>query len=234
MKIEVLFPEYASLYGDYGNIMYLKACLPKATFIQTSMRDEPRFLKEKVNLVYMGAMSEKAQEKIIRKLMPWKEQIRRRIDEGMPFLMTGNAMEVFYDHIQDGNRKIPGLGLIPYHAVRDMDHRFNGLFLGEFRGKPLVGCKTQFTMAYGGDENCCLAKALRGIGINKGSDLEGYRKDHFFGTNLVGPLLVLNPEFTKYLLHIMGADQTRLAFEKEVTQAYECRLKEFEDPKTEV
>ncbi len=234
MKIEVLFPEYASLFGDNGNMMYLKACLPEAEFIRTSLRDDPRFLKEKVDLVYMGAMSETAQEKIIRKLMPWKEQIGRRIEEGMPFLMTGNAMEVLYNYIEDGKRKIPGLGLIPYHAVRDMDHRFNGLYLGEFRGKPIVGCKTQFTMAFGGDESCCFSKTLRGIGINKGSKAEGYRKKNFFGTNLVGPLLVLNPEFTKYLLGVMGVNDPRLAYEKEVTEAYTCRLREFEDPKTEV
>ena len=30
MKIEILFPEYCNLFGDYGNMMYLKACLPDA------------------------------------------------------------------------------------------------------------------------------------------------------------------------------------------------------------
>ena len=30
MKIEILFPEYCNLFGDLGNMMYLKACMPEA------------------------------------------------------------------------------------------------------------------------------------------------------------------------------------------------------------
>ena len=78
MKIEILFPEYCNLFGDYGNMMYLKACLPDAEFIETSMNSEPLFVTEKPNLIYMGPMTERVQEKVIRKLMPYKE----RIDSG--------------------------------------------------------------------------------------------------------------------------------------------------------
>lgn len=34
MKIEILFPEYCNLFGDLGNMMYLKACMPEAEFIE--------------------------------------------------------------------------------------------------------------------------------------------------------------------------------------------------------
>ena len=62
MKIEILFPEYANLFGDMGNILYLKACLPQAEFMETAMNDAPRFLSEPVDLIYMGPMSEAAPE----------------------------------------------------------------------------------------------------------------------------------------------------------------------------
>ena len=35
--VEVLYPEYANQAGDNGNAMYLRACLPDATFVETSM-----------------------------------------------------------------------------------------------------------------------------------------------------------------------------------------------------
>ena len=36
MKIEVLFPEFANLFGDCWNHRYLKACLTETELIETS------------------------------------------------------------------------------------------------------------------------------------------------------------------------------------------------------
>ena len=44
-----------------------------------------------------------------------------------------------------------------------------------------------------------------------GGDLEGIRQNNFIGTNLIGPLLVMNPPFTRWLLDAMGADDAPLA-----------------------
>ena len=117
MKIEILFPEYANLFGDMGNILYLKACLPQAEFIETAMNDAPRFLSEPVDLIYMGPMSEAAQEKIIARLMPCKEKMQELIEAGTCFLFTGNAVETLYQEIEDGNRKIPGLQIPVHHGL---------------------------------------------------------------------------------------------------------------------
>ena len=65
-RIEVLFPEFCSLFADSSNIRYLEKCLPDAEFVFTSYMDEPLFVKEQPDLIYMGAMTESAQEKIIR------------------------------------------------------------------------------------------------------------------------------------------------------------------------
>lgn len=230
MKIEILFPEYCNLFGDYGNILYLKACLPQAEFVETSMNEQPRFVSEKVDLLYMGPMSENAQEKAIARLLPYKEQLRERIASGGVCLFTGNAMEVLFEEIRDGERVIPGLGLLGFTARRDYSHRYNANFLGEFEGFPLLGCKTQFTMAYGDNSKNYFALATRGTGLNRDSKLEGVREKNFFGTYLVGPLLVMNPRFARYLLKLLGADTEQIAFEAAMETAYEQRLREFQDP----
>jgi CobQ-like glutamine amidotransferase family enzyme len=43
MKIEVLYPEICTLYGDKGNTMYLAKCLPNAEFISTGLNEKPLF-----------------------------------------------------------------------------------------------------------------------------------------------------------------------------------------------
>ena len=229
MKIEILFPEYANLFGDMGNVLYLKACLPDAEFVETAMNDTPRFMTEPVNLIYMGPMSEPAQEKVIARLMPYKDKLRELIVGGTCFLFTGNAVEVLYREIEDNGRKIPGLGLFDLTAKRNFVHRHNSNFIGEFEGMTLLGCKSQFTMAYGDNSSMFFAKAQRGIGINRETGLEGVRKNNFIGTYLVGPLLVMNPPFTRWLLARMGAEPV-LALEDAMNQAYEKRRAEFSDP----
>ena len=112
MKIEVLFPEFCNLFGDAYNMVYLEKTLPEAEFIRTKFSDDVRFTEEKMNLVYMGPMTERMQEQVIRKLMPLKEKIQKAIDDGTVFLFTGNALEIFGDYIEneDGSR-VECLGL---------------------------------------------------------------------------------------------------------------------------
>ena len=68
MKIEILFPEFCNLFGDISNMKYLRKCLPNEEYIETSIEDEPAFLNEDIQFIYIGAMTERTQEKVIKKL----------------------------------------------------------------------------------------------------------------------------------------------------------------------
>ena len=228
MKIEILFPEFCNLFGDTYNMIYLEKTLPDAEFIRTPSGGAVRFTEEPVDLVYMGPMTERMQERVIEKLRPLKAKIQAAIDRGTVFLFTGNALEVFGDYIEneDGSR-IECLGLYRLFAKRDMMHRHNSDFEGTFEGETVMGFKTQFTMAYTPDESLGLFKKVKGVGLNRKAAWEGIRLHNFFGTYLVGPILVMNPPFTKYLLRLLGAGDVPLAFEKENMEAYAQRKKDF-------
>ena len=106
MKIEILFPEFCNLFGDTYNMIYLEKTLPQAEFIRTPIGGTVRFTEEKIDLVYMGPMTERMQARVIERLRPLKEKIRAAIESGTVFLFTGNALEVFGDYIEteDGGR----------------------------------------------------------------------------------------------------------------------------------
>ena len=228
LKIEILFPEFCNLYGDISNMKYLKKCLPDANFIETAFDEEPCFVKEKVNFIYLGPMTENMQEKVITKLKPYKERIEELIEENVIFLITGNAIEIFGKYIEneDGS-KIEALGVFDIYAKRDMLHRHNSIFIGKWGNIDIVGFKSQFTFAYGNNEEDYFAKVEKGIGLNKESKLEGIMKHNFIGTYLIGPILILNPLFTKKLLEKMKIDKKSLAFEEDLKAAYSQRLEEF-------
>lgn len=227
MKIEILFPEFCNLYGDMFNMKYLKKCLPDAEFIETALEEEPAFVKENVNLIYLGPMTEKTQEKVISKLLPYKEKIIELIENNVVFLFTGNAIEVLGKYIEneDGTR-IDGVGIFNVYAKRDMFHRHNSFLIGKYEDIEVIGFKSQFTMLYGDNSNMAFLEVEKGIGINKESKLEGIKKNNFIGTYLIGPLLILNPLFTKKILEMLGVE-SRVALEEETMAAYEERIKEF-------
>lgn len=228
MKIEILFPEFANLFGDCWNHRYLKECLPEAEFVETAFADEPAFVNGDVQMVYMGAMTEKSQERVIEKLMPYRDRIQQLIDGGTVFLMTSNAGEVFCDYIEneDGSR-VEGLGIFHLHAKRDMMHRYNSTVLGKFGDMKLVGFKAEFSQLYGDNENS-FAEISYGSGMNKNSKLEGVRINNFFSTAIVGPFLLMNPLFIKYLMQLLGIENPTLAHEEIIMAAYEKRLADIE------
>ncbi len=227
MKIEILFPEFCNLYGDMFNMKYLKKCLPEAEFIETALEEEPTFVKENVNLIYLGPMTEKTQEKVISKLLPYKERIIELIEKNTVFLFTGNAVEVLGKYIENEDEtSIEGLGIFDVYAKRDMFHRHNSFLIGKYEDIEVIGFKSQFTMLYGDNTNMAFLEVEKGIGINKESKLEGIKKNNFIGTYLIGPLLILNPLFTKKILEMLGVDG-EVALEEETMAAYEERIKEF-------
>lgn len=228
MKIEVLYPELCNLFGDSANMRYLALCLPEAEFVSTHLENEPAFLSEHMDMVYMGPATENTQEKIIAALMPYKDRIKAEIDSGTLFFFTGNALEIFGDYIEcDDGKKIPALGIFDYYAKRDMLHRHNSECLAQFENMKIMGFKTQFTMCYPAEEKNSLFAVIKGMGMNIDSKAEGIRVNNFFGTYLVGPLLVLNPCFTEYLIKLMGVKKPQLAFEEIAKKAYDKRLADF-------
>ena len=154
--VEVLYPEYANQAGDNGNAMYLRACLPDATFVETSHDDVPYFAEHMPSLVLLCGMSEAQQEKTIELLMPYRDRLNELVDAGVPMLFTGSAPEVLGSKIvnPDGS-EVCGLGILDFVTHRNMPERYHDVVIGDFVPAPgqqsikVVGFKIQFTQVEG-------------------------------------------------------------------------------------
>ncbi len=229
MRIEILYPEFGTYYGDSGNISYLSKCLSSAEFINTSNLDVPAFVGGNVDMVYLGSLTEGKQKKAIEKLMPYREIIRKRIDENVIFLFTGNAMEILgkYIHTEE-NETIECLGLYDFHSERNIYDRINYLFLGSYQDLKIVGNKSQYSQCYGNFDKPFIRRE-RGMGNNIDCEYEGINDHNLFATYLLGPFLVHNPLFTERLIKKIDPSN-ELAFRDEIISAYEQRLKEMSNP----
>lgn len=231
MTVEILFPEVCGLYGDSQNPAYLKQTLPDAEFIETSLTETPYFVENRPDLIYIGAMSESTQRRVIEKLQPFKARILELVDSGLPVLATGNAGEVFCKHIDYVTEKLSadGLNLFDLTVKTDLFDRYNGKVLGTFADMTIVGFRSQFSFLYGDNSNNYFVKCQRGDGINRQSKLEGMRRNNLICTQILGPILPLNPQFCEYFVGLTGVYATA-AHKEAAVAAYEQRIKEFNDP----
>ena len=232
MVIEILFNEVCSLFGDSQNAAYLQATLPEAELIYTPITETPYFVDHKPDMIYLGAMTENTQRRVLNKLMPLKARIEELVDAGVPFLATGNAADLFcrsIDYVTE-EIKVDGLGIFDLDVKTNLFDRYNGKTLAEFEGMKIVGFRSQFSFIYGDNSQNYFLKCIRGIGINRESTLEGMRKNNLICTQVIGPILPLNPQFCEYFIGLTGTKAVA-AYRENAMAAYEQRLKEYNDPK---
>lgn len=240
--IEVLYPEFGNLAGDNGNAMYLRACLPAATFIETPFGAEPAFARrDDISCILLGCMSERQQERVLEALMPWRDRLLELADAGVPMLFTGSAAELLGTMIvTPEGRGITALGLFDIVTHRHTPTRYTGTGLGAFTpasgSEPIeiVGFKMQFTQAEGNNARFPFCELKQGFGLNGRSSLEGMRRRNLIATWLLGPILPMNPPFTRWLLDTMGERDAPLAHEEVARRAYEKRRALFATPGMDV
>ena len=235
--IEFLYPSVGNLYGEIGSTVYLRARLPECLFVSDKMGEEPYFVSSTPDMIVMGSMTENAQKSCAEQLTPYKERLFELIEQGCVVIATGNAWEIFTRSIlfkgsgDDADELFPCLGLLPFETVTDYFARNHGKVLGEFEGMKIVGYHARFSQVNGDAETMPFVRVTKGEGMNKSCAVDGVRYKNFFGTHLLGPLMVCNPEFTEYLLDLAGIDEPKpQPLFDTALEAYRRRLEEFEKP----
>lgn len=209
-KIEILYPELCSLYGERGNMFYLKQTFPDAHFIETSPGQTPTFVREAVDLVYVGSMSENTQLDLLKTLQPYQQQIIDHIEADRILLATGNALELFGISITQKNQSpTPALGLFPFITCWDYWDRHDSPILAKLtcanKELEITGQKNQFSFCYPAPDHktvfpdSAFAKVEYGFGRNLDDYQEGYHYKGFFGTHILGPLLIMNPDLLQII-----------------------------------
>jgi len=234
--IEFLYPEFNNLYGDRGNLLYLRKKLELAgaevEWIETPLFEVPAFASRgDVGFLYLGPCTERQQELELATLHPYRDALSSRFGSDQITFATGNAFELFGQKILRSDpekSEIEALGFWNTEAERFSRLRYNELCVGECDGMKITGFKNQLSHSRG-ETPAPFLNMLTGTGLNPESRLEGARGGNFYATYLIGPLLALNPPFAAKLLGTLfpGAEQVELPFERE---AYEKRLAELADP----
>ena len=220
IKIAHLYYDLMNYYGEQGNVLALKTAIEYAGFkvnVKTlSVDDEIDF--EKYDIFYMGMGTKRNQEIVRKDILKYKDKIGNVIDKKM-FIMTGNSYELFGKKIDD--KKC--LGIFNFESKTTDRIVGEQVFKSDIVKETIIGFQNRFSS--NNIKVDYLFEVIKGTGNDSESKVEGIHKNNFFGTYLLGPILIRNPYFKDALLKYIGIDKvnTKLVDYK----AYHEYLKNF-------
>lgn len=184
MKITIgyLYHDLLNLYGDSGNIKTLLYHL-KEQDIETSIKymsinDKKEF--DDVDILYIGSGTDENLLIALDDIKKDKDKLKKYIDDKKFILSTGNSVELFGNYIVS-DKKIESLGLFDYvsmhqkRIVKDIKVKTNII------NEDIIGFENH----------------IGNILSNEDSII---KIDNFYGTYIIGPILVRNPKFCSYLI----------------------------------
>ncbi|MBQ8043771.1 MAG: hypothetical protein IJ272_06445 [Clostridia bacterium] len=199
MKITIghLFYDLLNLYGENGNVMALEKALSsqgiKVEIKEFSLTNEPWNLED-LDLLYVGAGTEHNQMLALSTLMKYKEEITQMIMNNKFFICTGNSIELFGKYIDCNGENIETLGIFDYTTERTKKRIVSEcIFNYEEIDAKILGFENHQGKFTGITEP--LFTVEKGFSSDLYSKVEGFRKNNFYGTYLLGPILVRNPKF---------------------------------------
>lgn len=208
MSIQLLhlYPDLMNLYGEYANVAALRRSLERQgaeVVVRTgTLYQDIDF--SGADFLYMGAGTESAQLTALEDLRRYESAVRAALERGAVVLATGNAMELFGRSITgpDGAEHA-GLGLFPFCTTVSGTARIQGdcLAVGAATGQVAVGFVNKASQTT--DVEHPLFRMEHGPGNNAGTAEDGVWKGSFYGTHLIGPLLMKNPHVNAYFTELL-------------------------------
>lgn len=191
MIILHLYYDLCNLYGESGNVKAMKNYLEELgieTVIKFSTLHEKINL-DNVDIVYIGSSTEENQYIVLNHLKQYKKELKKYISNGGFVLATGNAIELFGKTID--NEK--GLNIFDYDC-KTISFRLVDEALFKNNNNYILGFINRNRVLKNKLENH-LFEVVKGIGDDLNANIEGIKENNFYGTYLIGPLLVRNPYF---------------------------------------
>lgn len=190
IRIGHLYPKELDLYGENGNIKALKYALEKkgVEVIVENIYKEAELDLKKYDFLYIGSGRKKYLEKVQERLIPYKEDFLKYIKDDKVLLVTGNAISIFsildlYEVEKCSERKVADV-----KATSSLcPDNINGFQNTEYLIKSTEGILFNINKGYG----------------NNNTLMEGYTKNNFYATSIIGPLLARNDYLTDYFTNIL-------------------------------
>ncbi|PIR43486.1 glutamine amidotransferase [candidate division WWE3 bacterium CG10_big_fil_rev_8_21_14_0_10_32_10] len=215
-KIAHLYPKELNLYGDTGNVYYVKYFLNKfgikSGIYEIGIGD---VLDDTYDFIFAGGGPDSLQNKIYQDFLTRKSFLIKHIHRGKPSLFICGSYQLMGKYyLTADKKKIKGLNIfdIVTKSPPDQKHRLVGnsiITLNESVIKPNYNFDTRIIGFQNHNGRTYLNSKVKNIGKSKNLYLGNNDVDYGEGllfkktlcSYLHGPLLVKNPQLAYYLLY---------------------------------
>ena len=187
IRIAHLYYDLMNLYGDNGNVKAIKYQLEnqgiKTIVDFLTVDDNIDF--DKYDLIYIGPGTYDNQKIVL--------------DDNKFIIATGNALEFFGKNIKPLNgKKTKALNIFEFES-EEIDLRLVGETVATCNNlkKEVIGFQNQNSIIT--NLETPWFKLTKGIGSNVNSNIEGINYKNFYGTYMIGPILVRNSELLELI-----------------------------------
>jgi CobQ-like glutamine amidotransferase family enzyme len=205
LRVGALYPELMNIYADRGNIAILRArCEWRGLGFElgsASIGDEldPRAH----DLLYMGGGQDRDQVAVSEDMATGKrDAMHAAVEGGAVVLAVCGGYQLLGHSYEMGDEKLPGVGLVDLHTVREEGPRLIGNCAIESDFGLIAGFENHGGRTYLGEGEQPLGKVLSGHGNNGKDGFEGVRRGNVIGTYLHGPLLPKNAWLADRLIEL--------------------------------
>ena len=205
MRIIHLFADLCNLYGDYGNECALKRSLENKG---QNVEIEYQSIDDEIDVsgadfVFIGSATERNQKVALEYLQSYKDNIKTALDNGTVILATGNSFEIFGQSVTDCDGiKHEGLSFFPYETVEGKERIVtDSLCTTLLCGGDIIGFVNKASLTTGATSP--LFDVKQGSGNSKDDNKEGVHYGNFYGTHLIGPVLIRNPQLCEYFADML-------------------------------
>ncbi len=205
MRIIHLFADLCNLYGDYGNVCALKRMLENKG---QNVEIEYQSIDDEIDVsgadfVFIGSATERNQKVALNYLQSYKDNIKTALDNGTVILATGNSFEMFGQSVTDcDGTKHEGLSFFPYETVEGKERIVTDSLCTTLQcGGDIIGFVNKASLTTGATSP--LFDVKQGSGNGKDDNKEGVHYGNFYGTHLIGPVLIRNPQLCEYFADML-------------------------------
>ena len=189
IKILHLYYDLMNLYGENANSKVLVKELEKQGLkVQVDFKS----LEDDINIndydfIYIGSGSYESLLIAKEDIKKYEKDLKKYIDDNKFILATGNSLDLFENILNFKSKHI--------------DFRIVGeqVFTTKLIDKLVIGFQNRDTVIYDVNEDY-LFEVNKGTGYEPNINKEGIIKNNFYGTYLLGPILIRNPYFLEYLI----------------------------------
>jgi CobQ-like glutamine amidotransferase family enzyme len=209
LRVCALYPDLMNIYADRGNLLLLeRRCAWRGIGFEVVAAGLGEGIDPaEHDLFYIGGAQDRDQALCAQDMVDTKrDALHAAAAAGRVVLGVCGGYQLLGHHYELGDERIPGVGLVDLHTVRDAGPRLIGNVAIEVRlpgldgARVLAGFENHGGRTHLGAGEQPLGRVLKGHGNTGASGFEGVLRGHVIGTYLHGPLLPKNAWFADWLI----------------------------------